>query len=178
MSCYWQLNSLLLINTKKIEQNCRANLVIQVARLDKTSLCHNSSRVKADKITDLNAHGAGFFFIGHFCIQTHFHIVLRTFCSSCILVDMTRSLMDEDGPRYRFTCASHMNGTVFSLNHVPRKTTDPVQFETSIRFDSTYNGSECVHMGSYIAMLFVVLTFDCYIDTTLSCSNRLVTKLF
>nr|VNP91857.1 Uncharacterised protein [Streptococcus pneumoniae] len=173
-----QVDSLFFINSKEIEQNCCADFVVQVTGLDKTSLCHDSTWIKADKITDLDAQGTRFFFIGHFFIQTHFHIVLSAFSSSCIFVDMARCLVDEDRSRYRFTCTSYMNSTVFSLNHVPRKTTDTVQFETTIWLDCTHNGSKCVHMGSYIAMFFVVLTFDGHIDTTLSCANWLVTKTF
>ena len=141
MSCYWQCNPLFLINTKKIEQNRCADFIIQVTGLDKTSLYHDCPWIKANKITDLNPKSTSFFFIGHFFIQTHFHIVLCAFCSSCILVDMTRSLVDEDGSRYLFTCASHMNRTVLPFNHVPRETTDTVHFETTVWFDCTNNSS-------------------------------------
>ncbi|CIV47414.1 Uncharacterised protein [Streptococcus pneumoniae] len=68
-----------------------------MTRLDKTCISHNSSWIEADKITDLNPKSTSFFFIAYFYIQTHFHIVLRALCSSCILVDMARSLVDEDG---------------------------------------------------------------------------------
>ncbi|CIV47435.1 Uncharacterised protein [Streptococcus pneumoniae] len=71
-----------------------------------------------------------------------------------------------------------MNGTVFTFNHVPRKTTDTVQFKTTIWFDSTNNSTQRIHMSSHIAMLLIILTFDGHIDTTLSCANWLVTKTF
>ena len=69
------------------------------------------------------------------------------------------------------TCASHMNRTVLSLNHVPRETTDTIQFETAIWFDSTDNSTQRIHMGSHIAVLVIILTFNSNIDTTLGCAN-------
>ena len=97
MGRYWQYNLLFLINTKQVKQNRCADLVIQVARLDKARLCHDGSWVKTDKITDLNPQGTSFFFIGYFASK-------RTSILSCVrsavpasLVDMARSLVDEDG---------------------------------------------------------------------------------
>ncbi len=109
-----------------------------MARLDKASFCLASSRVKeADKITDLNAHGAVLF---------HWSLLhpKRTSILSCVRSAVpasldVRSLMDEDGPRYRFTCASHIDRTVLTFNHVPDH-----QYDQLVAIGLTANNSTCV----------------------------------
>ena len=149
-----------------------------MTRFDETGVCHNGPGIKADKITYFNAKSTGFFFVAHFFIQTDLHIVLGPLDSPRILIDMARSLMDQNRPRMGLSGISHMDRTIFPFNHIPWETTDTVQLEAAICFHCADNSSQGIHMGCDIALLVCDHTRNGHIHTALSSSSYFVPKTF
>ena len=149
-----------------------------MTRFNKASICHNGPGIKADKITHFNTKGTGFFLIGHFFIQTDFHIVLGPLDSPRLLVDVARSLMDQNRTRMGLSGISHMDRTIFPFNHIPRETTDTVQLEAAICFHSADNSPQGIHMGCDVALLVCDHTRNGHIHATLSSPSYFVPKAF
>ena len=174
VSRYWKGHAFFLIDAQEVEQDSSADLVIQVTRLDKACIRDNGPSIKADKVSHFNPQVTRFFFIGYFFIQAHFHIVLSPLHSSRILVDVARGLVNKDSTRVGLTSIGYMNGTVFPFDHVPRKATDAIQFETPIWLHCPHDRSKRIHMSCDIAVLFVIFTLEDNCHTSLGCTDRTV----
>ena len=174
VSRYWKGHSFFFVDAEKVEQDSSADLIVQVTRLDKARICDDSPSIKTDKISNFDPQVTRFFFIGHFFIQAHFHIVLGPLHSSRILVDMARGLVDKDSTRMCLSCIGHMDGTVFPFDHIPREATDTIQLETAIWFHGTDNSSQSIYMSRDVAVLLVIFTLEDDCHASLSCPNRAV----
>ncbi len=92
-----------------MKQDRRGYLIIQVTTFDKASFCHDGTRIKGDKISDFNTQGPRLVRIGHFFVQTNFHVGLIALSGTGIPIDMDRGLVHENGTCKGLTILGTMN---------------------------------------------------------------------